>query len=645
MRKSTTAVLAGTAGFVALLVAVTGSAPAYAEYEGDGIFLECPCRIEGDGETLSVTAGVRSYLNRDSGELRLRVTAGEERWAISSTNIASIELGEILMSGDSIPSVTHEVTLESFGEGPKNLHLELEELTADGAWVRRDKLAMELPVELHQAFDVPDLDYLRDTDEDGVGDANERLMGTDPLDPTSTPERNVEVDVVALYSKTWSLLYGGADGAHARIAHSFALTNAYLLDSGVDFRFRMVGTVEVDIEEGDSIPLELQRGARELHGSDLSVRFLPASPTMCGLARMTTVGKRGDLHKAVFERTSSAIVFGTCSARTLSHELGHVMGLTHSHWQRGRGTWRWSRGHAQHADFNTIMSYNFGGSRFLQVFSNPETPCVGNGGEVKTCGVERHLDAGADAVTTLNAVSYQFALIRDSTPDTDGDGFVDAVDDLPDDPSEWRDTDGDGVGDRADADDDGDGVQDDEDRFPTDPAESSDTDGDGIGDNADEDDDNDGFSDSQDAFPLDAAEWTDSDGDGTGDNADAFPLDALETSDTDGDGVGDNADNDDDGDGVEDGDDAFPLDPHDWQDTDGDGVGDNADIWPTNPDRSDLASYEFVGDTAGRYAHLVPGMWTGPAGDTAFVLLGQPHDYAQGAAYLIARVPVHDIWD
>ena len=100
MSKSTAAVLAGPAGFVALLAAFSGSAPAYAEYEGDGIFLECPCRIEGDGETLRVTAGVRSYLNRDSGELRLRITAGEERWAISSSNIASIELGETLMAGE-----------------------------------------------------------------------------------------------------------------------------------------------------------------------------------------------------------------------------------------------------------------------------------------------------------------------------------------------------------------------------------------------------------------------------------------------------------------------------------------------------------------------------------------------------------------
>lgn len=55
---------------------------------------------------------------------------------------------------------------------------------------------------------------------------------------------------------------------------------------------------------------------------------------------------------------------------------------------------------------------------------------------------------------------------------------------------------------------DGDGVMDDEDAFPDDPYEWQDTDGDGIGDNADTDDDNDGVPDNEDAFPLDPTRWS-----------------------------------------------------------------------------------------------------------------------------------------
>jgi hypothetical protein len=107
--------------------------------------------------------------------------------------------------------------------------------------------------------------------------------------------------------------------------------------------------------------------------------------------------------------------------------------------------------------------------------------------------------------------------------DDDNDGVPDDRDAFPLDPSEWADKDGDWIGDNLDADDDGDGTPDDEnkngvpdykemdldgdgvdragaipwDAFPLDSKEWRDTDGDGIGDNADPDDDNDGFTDVQ----------------------------------------------------------------------------------------------------------------------------------------------------
>ena len=42
--------------------------------------------------------------------------------------------------------------------------------------------------------------------------------------------------------------------------------------------------------------------------------------------------------------------------------------------------------------------------------------------------------------------------------DIDGDGYTNSEDDFPEDSSEWKDTDGDGVGNNRDGDDDGDGV-------------------------------------------------------------------------------------------------------------------------------------------------------------------------------------------
>ena len=171
---------------------------------------------------------------------------------------------------------------------------------------------------------------------------------------------------------------------------------------------------------------------------------------------------------------------------------------------------------------------------------------------------------------------------RDGAPDIidtddDNDGILDTADDLPLNPTESVDTDNDGVGNNADACDgvdaatdwtsntttdmDGDGCRDsDEDAFPDNRAESVDTDGDTVGDNADACDgvdaatgwtsntttdmDGDGCRDSdEDAFPNNPTESVDTDGDTVGDNADAFPNNAAESVDTDSDGIGDNADN------------------------------------------------------------------------------------------------------
>jgi len=179
-----------------------------------------------------------------------------------------------------------------------------------------------------------------------------------------------------------------------------------------------------------------------------------------------------------------------------------------------------------------------------------------------------------------------------------GDNVYDLFDDFPKDPSEWLDTDNDGLGNNADTDDDADGVPDSFDVFPLNPQESLDTDSDGLGNNADPDDDThrytgegDGVLDVYDAFPLDPSETLDTDFDRIGNNADvdddgdgvfdaddAFPLNFNLNSDQDGDGTGDAQDPDIDGDGIVNTLDIFPYDDSEWYDTDGDGVGNNTDL-------------------------------------------------------------------
>ena len=130
----------------------------------------------------------------------------------------------------------------------------------------------------------------------------------------------------------------------------------------------------------------------------------------------------------------------------------------------------------------------------------------------------------------------------------------------------------------GDIDSDGDGVIDTSDAFPNDPGEWRDIDGDGIGDNSDPDIDGDGVPNSEDAFPQDALWSLDEDRDGIGDASDLFPADSRVAYDFDGDGIGDFLDDDIDGDGVANFDDAFPDAAAFITDTDGDGIADVMDL-------------------------------------------------------------------
>ena len=199
-------------------------------------------------------------------------------------------------------------------------------------------------------------------------------------------------------------------------------------------------------------------------------------------------------------------------------------------------------------------------------------------------GIGNNSDPDIDGDGLLNGT--------DGGPDNndDGDLAINLYDPLPRDPSEWLDTDNDGLGNNTDTDDDNDGVPDLLDVFPLNPLESLDTDLDGIGNNADSDDDGDGVLDVYDQFPLDPLETIDTDldgignnadidddGDGVNDGADAFPLDFNVNADFDGDGIGDSQDPDIDGDGIVNTMDVFPYDNTEWYDTDGDGTGNNTD--------------------------------------------------------------------
>ena len=617
----------------ALLVLCAGGLFAeQAVANGESLYLECPCEVSSDGTTLTITAGIRSFKSRDSAPLFFGVSTIWQR-GNSDFEIARVDVTESLAAGATLEATTRTVEFKIDRWRIDDLEIELVLYEGSGDQAQRhDRVRMEGRVDIGGSYRVNELDLLEDTDGDGVGDFNERLEGTDPLDSASRPGDST-IDVLALYSQDVPNLYNG--DPTTRIQHTFALANRMLANSSVQLSLRLVGVVETRIDESARFShpaLELRLSEAERHGADLIVLYRRPAVGLgaCGSALIGGDGTRGLF---ILRRMSNfyATIDANCGAATLAHEIGHLMGLGHAVWQTGNsptGTWRWSRGHAVDHDFGTLMTYGpqDGPGTRLDVFSNPDAQCTGLQEKARPCGVDPEEVNGADAVTTLNVVRFQVARFRDSLPDADGDGHVDPVDDLPADAGEWLDTDGDGIGNNADADDDGDGVNDPLDVFPLDAAESADTDSDGVGDNAD-------------AFPEDPLEVSDRDGDLVGDNADRFPDDPTETVDTDGDGVGDNAD-------------LWPDDSRESADTDGDGIGDNADpdadndgvvgyldLFPLDATKWNISSYIFTGENPGDLAGEV--LAGGGGGDQQSFLVGVPyHDVDAnanaGAVYMVS---------
>lgn len=329
------------------------------------------------------------------------------------------------------------------------------------------------------SFSEANVDYLTDSDGDGVADDNEILEGSDPNSAASTPGATV-VDLLVVYNADVAALYGGDPGT--RIDSLVAASNQAFSDSNVNMTINVVDSVQLgyasatsqatlltQAENSTSVFSTLQT-LRDAAAADLVVIFLPddeagtcSTATQGGFPTEGLLARRDHISVSVIDAAD-------CDDMSMLHGIGHNMGLNHSFDSNASGTFVWARGHGQTEVFGTIMTLTtqFAVSERLPYFSNPAISLCNS----RPCGVAVGQAKEANAAAALEAVRFQVGWFSGTSGTTAGT--------TP--PPSGNDSDGDGVPDSLDA-------------FPTDPSETEDTDEDGIGNNADTDDDNDGMPD------------------------------------------------------------------------------------------------------------------------------------------------------
>lgn len=258
-----------------------------------------------------------------------------------------------------------------------------------------------------------------------------------------------EIDVLLGYSTGLAARIGSAAGADTRMQSLVAITNEAYQNSGVTYRVRLVGSVQVNYGDSTknestlealtgstgsgSAPIDpafnALRAARDQLGADVVSfvrQFRDPEQDGCGIAWLLGGGQ------TVIDQSDAAFAYSVvsdgsdlnegdnktyfCRDETLAHELGHTMGQAHNtedSSSAGAHAYSYAYREASTSGFYTVMAYRIADSSQVGIryFANPNVLYAG-----RPTGVANQSDNVRSMNQTMPIVAQFRAAIAASPP-------------------------------------------------------------------------------------------------------------------------------------------------------------------------------------------------------------------------------------